>query len=193
MNVCIYGASSSKLDEIYYRECEHFGELLAENGYGLVFGGGNQGLMGATARGVRAKDGYILGITPSFFDLPGVIYQECTEFIATETMRERKQLMEEHSDAIVVLPGGIGTFEEFFEMYTLKQLGRAQHPIVIYNINGFYDPLMAMLEHTVREHFMDAEVLDMLVVKNSAEEVITALKNSSQMADIQYKKYKNMQ
>lgn len=193
MNVCIYGASSTALDDVYYRESEKLGEQLAKNGYGLVFGAGNRGLMGSAARGAHAGDGYILGIVPSFFDMPGVIYQDCTELITTETMRERKQLMEEHSDAIVVLPGGIGTFEEFFEIYTLKQLGRVRHPIIIFNINRYYDPLLTMLEHAVREHFLDGEAMQLFVIRNSVEEVIETLKNSDQLSDTHYRKYENMQ
>ena len=134
MNICIYGASSEELKKIYYEKTEELGRLMAKRGHGLVFGGGETGLMGAAARGVSHEKGYILGISPKFFDQPGVLYQHCTEFIFTETMRERKHLLESRSDATIVVPGGIGTYEEFFEILTLKSLGRIDRPIVLYNI-----------------------------------------------------------
>ena len=120
MNICIYGASSELIDAKYMEETEKLSRVLASNGYGLVFGGGAQGLMGAAARGFKAMNGEIIGIAPTFFmNVDGILYDQCTQFIYTETMRERKQLMEEHADAFLVTPGGIGTFEEFFEILTL--------------------------------------------------------------------------
>ena len=136
MNICIYGAASADLDQIYYDKTEQLGRLMAKRGHGLVFGGGETGLMGAAARGVAAEKGYILGIAPKFFDKPGVLYQKCTDFIITETMRERKHLLEEKSQATIVAPGGIGTYEEFFEIFTLKSLNRLDRAIVFYNINN---------------------------------------------------------
>lgn len=120
MNICIYGASSAQLEQIYYDKTEELGKMMAKRGHGLVFGGGATGMMGSAARGVDVEGGYILGIAPRFFDKPGVLYQNCSEFIFTDTMRERKKLLEERSDATIVTPGGIGTYEEFFEILTLK-------------------------------------------------------------------------
>ena len=120
-------------------------------------------MMGAAARGVAAEKGYILGIAPRFFDQPGVLYEKCTEFIFTENMRERKKLLEEKSDATIVAPGGIGTYEEFFEIFTLKSLKRIDRPIVLYNIDGYYDKMKALLEYTAEEKFMDFSVLDLVV------------------------------
>ena len=145
MNICIYGASSAELEQIYYDKTEELGRMMAKRGHGLVFGGGATGMMGAAARGVDSEDGYILGIAPRFFDKPGVLYENCSEFIFTETMRERKKLLEERSDATIVTPGGIGTYEEFFEILTLKSLHRLDRPIVLYNINGYYDRMKALL------------------------------------------------
>ena len=98
MNICIYGASSAKLASVYYEKTEELGRMMGLRGHGLVFGGGATGLMGAAARGVDAHHGYILGIAPTFFDQPGVLYEHCSEFIFTETMRERKKLLEERSE-----------------------------------------------------------------------------------------------
>ena len=103
--------------------------------------------MGAAVKGVQAKGGYSLGVAPHFFDKPGILHDSCNEFIFTDTMRQRKQIMEERSDAFITVPGGIGTFEEFFEILTLRQLNRHHKPIAVFNINGYYDHLTAMIDH----------------------------------------------
>lgn len=175
MKICIYGASSRTLDEIYYTEAEKLGVLMAQRGHSLVFGGGAQGLMGAVARGVHSEGGEILGIAPRFFDEPGILYGHCTEMIFTETMRERKQLMEDKSEACIVLPGGIGTYEEFFEILTLKQLGRSSHAIVMLNTNGYFDPMQALLKHTAQERFMSENCLDIFSVADTPETALEML------------------
>ena len=161
MNICIYGASSAELKKIYYEKTEELGRLMGKRGHGLVFGGGKEGLMGAAARGVDRENGYILGIAPRFFDQPGVLYEHCTEFIFTENMRERKHLLESRSDATIVVPGGIGTYEEFFEILTLKSLGRIDRPIVLYNIQGYYDSMRALMEYKAGEKLMLRDVVGM--------------------------------
>ncbi|MBR5230187.1 MAG: TIGR00730 family Rossman fold protein [Firmicutes bacterium] len=172
MKICMYGASSTQLEKIYYEKAEDFGILMASRGHGLVFGGGATGLMGAAVHGVSSVDGYSLGIAPKFFDEPGILYNGCSDFIFTETMRERKQLMEDHADAFVMLPGGIGTYEEFFEILTLKQLGRHNKPIAVYNINGYYDLLDEMLQHTVNQKFMTAECLNLYGIFDDAKSLL---------------------
>jgi uncharacterized protein (TIGR00730 family) len=127
---------------------------MAKRGHGLVFGGGETGLMGAVARGMHSFGGYMLGVAPKFFDIEGVLYQQCTEFIFTETMRERKSIMEEKADAFIMTPGGIGTFEEFYEILTLRQLGRHNKPIAILNTMDYYRPLMLMQEKAMEQGFM---------------------------------------
>ena len=173
MNICVYGASSALLKNIYYEKTEELGRAMGKRGHGLVFGGGATGMMGAAARGVAAENGYILGIAPRFFDQPGVLYEKCTEFIFTENMRERKKLLEEKSDATIVAPGGIGTYEEFFEIFTLKSLKRIDRPIVLYNIDGYYDKMKALLEYTAEEKFMDFSVLDLVVFLDEPTAVLT--------------------
>jgi len=164
MDICIYGASSSELEKTYYDAAEALGRELARRRHGLVFGGGANGLMGAAARGAAAEGGKILGIAPKFFDEPGILFDGCTEFIYTDTMRERKQLMEDRSDAVVVLPGGIGTYEEFFEMLTLKQLGQSAKAIAILNTNGYYGPMEALLRHTAEQKFMSGRCMELFRV-----------------------------
>ena len=172
MNICIYGASSNKLAQEYYDAAEILGGLMAQQGHTLVFGGGQGGLMGAVARGAHAQGGSIIGVAPRFFDEPGILFEECTEFIYTETMRERKAIMEERSDAFIVLPGGIGTYEEFFEMLTLKQLGRHSKPMAMLNTRKYYDPMAAMLQNTVDEGFMSANCMELFGVCDTPAEVL---------------------
>lgn len=172
MNICMYGASSTDLDKIYYDAAEHLGRRIAARGHGLVFGGGAQGLMGATARGLAAGGGLIKGIAPRFFDKPGILYKECSEFIFTDTMRERKELMEKLSDAFIMAPGGIGTYEEFFEVLTLKQLGQLNKPIAVFNVNGYYELLLRLLEDTVSKGFMKASCLDIFGIFDDADEML---------------------
>lgn len=173
MNICVYGASSNTIDINFVEKVEKLGEEIAKRGHSVVYGGGAQGLMGAVARGARKADGKVKGIAPSFFNVDGVLFEDCTEFIYTETMRERKQLLEDHSDCFIVAPGGIGTFEEFFEVLTLKQLRRHEKAIVIYNINGYYDEMEKMIENAINEGFM----------KESCRELYTYFDDMNKMLD----------
>jgi len=157
MNLCLYGAASDEIDRAYTSAVRHLGEEMAARGFGLVFGGGATGLMGAAAGGMAARGGVIIGVAPSFFNREGVLYGHCTEMIYTETMRERKHIMEERADGFIVTPGGIGTLEEFFEILTLKQLGRHRKPIAVFNVNGYFDGIIAVLDKAIREKFMTPE------------------------------------
>ena len=148
---------------------------MAQRGHGLVYGGGAQGLMGAAARGVQAYGGEIIGVAPRFFQVDGVLFDGCTEMIYTETMRQRKEIMEQKADAFCVVPGGIGTFEEFLEILTLKQLGRHKKPIVIYDINDYYAPMWSMLQRAIDQGFMKAACSCLYAPHSSAEALLTYL------------------
>lgn len=156
MKICVFGASSRELAQGYYDAAFELGAELARRGHELVFGGGTSGLMGAAARGVSSVGGRLTGVAPRFFDEPGILYEGCTEMIFTETMSERKKTMEDMSDAFITLPGGIGTFEEFFEALTLKQLGRHAKAMAVLNTNGYYDAMEAMIQRAVSEEFFTA-------------------------------------
>ncbi len=182
MNICVYGASSNKLDQSYILAVEEFGFQMAKRGHNLVFGGGAQGLMGAAARGVHKGGGQITGVAPSFFDVDGILYQDCTEFIYTETMRERKQIMEDRADAFVMVPGGIGTFEEFFEILTLKQLGRHQKAIACLNVNGYFDTMNTMLEEAIEGHFMAPANRELYRFFEKSEEILDYLERYEYIA-----------
>lgn len=175
MNICIYGASSNDIEKMYIHAGEDLGRFMAQSGHTLIFGGGQTGLMGAVVRGLSEYGGKSIGIAPRFFDIPGVLFADCTEFIFTETMRERKDLMEKKADAFIMTPGGIGTMEEFFEIYTLKQLKQHNKPIGILNTGGYYNDLIALLENTAAKGFMAHECLDLFVVSEDPEILLQLL------------------
>ena len=131
MNICVFGSSSDLIDREFLDSAEKLGSELAKKGHGVVFGAGKFGVMGAAARGVSAENGTLIGVSPKFFTEMDVLFDGCTELILTETMRERKGTMEDRSDAFIICAGGMGTFEEFFEVLTLKQLRRHEKPIII--------------------------------------------------------------
>ena len=161
MNICVYGASSESIDKIYLDTAYELGSEIAKRGHTVVYGGGGNGVMGATARGARDNGGKIIGIAPSFFLVDGVLFKDCTEFVYTETMRERKKILEERSDGFIIAPGGIGTFDEFFEILTLKQLERHNKPIAIFNVNGYYDHMLEMLRKTAESNFMREKSMEL--------------------------------
>ena len=177
MKICVYGAASAVLDEKYIIKTEELGRKLASRGHGLVFGAGANGLMGAAARGVYEKGGEIIGVVPTFFNVDGVLFDNCTELIRTDTMRERKQIMEDRSDAFIMTPGGIGTFEEFFEILTLKQLGRHKKPVAIFNIDGYYDAMAEMMETAIRERFIREEIKEIYKVFEDADQLLDYIEN----------------
>ncbi len=177
MNICVFGASSDIIEDKYIKSAYNLGLKMAENGIGLVFGGGSTGVMGASARGVYDGGGYILGVAPHFMKQYNVLYDKCTEFMHTETMAERKTYMEDHADAFIIAPGGIGTFEEFFEVYTLKQLGRHKKAIIIFNAHGFYNDMIHMLNKTVEENFLKIESLDLIEVFDEIDPMLDYIKN----------------
>ncbi len=175
MNICVYGASSDLINKDYILAGERLGEEMAKRGHSLIFGGGARGLMGAVARGTTKGGGKITGIAPSFFNVDGILYEKCDEFIHTETMRERKQLMEDMADAFVMTPGGIGTYEEFFEILTLKQLTRHKKAIAILNTKGYFDSLLALLSKTVDESFMSPKSIKLFEVFDNEKELLDYL------------------
>ncbi len=179
MKICVYGAASSLIDRSFIEVGEDLGRKMVERGHGLVFGAGRSGMMGAPARGVHEKGGYILGIVPKFFEEnnPEVSFEYCTEMIYTETMRERKRLLDESSDAFIVSPGGIGTFDEFFEILTLKQLGRHNKAIVILNIDGYYDNMLKMMEVSIDKKFITTDCVELYKVVDNVEDALDYLEN----------------
>ena len=148
MNICVYGASSNDIDRSYIEETEYLGREIAKRGH-----------------------------TPSFFNVDGILFENVSELITTKTMRERKQIMEDKADAFIVTPGGIGTLEEFFEILTLKQLGRHGKAIVIFNQNGFYDHLLSMLKETSDKGFMTPSTNEIYTVMDNSDEILDYLES----------------
>lgn len=177
MVICVFGSSSERIDREYLDTAESLAKSIVKKGHDVVFGAGKYGVMGATARGVSAENGRLIGVSPEFFKEMDVLYDGCTELIFTETMRERKGIMEDRSDAFIICAGGMGTFEEFFEVLTLKQLERHTKPIIIYNVKGYYDSMLGMLDNAVQQNFMSDDCNKLYTVANTEEEVFEQLEN----------------
>ncbi|MBR2043835.1 MAG: TIGR00730 family Rossman fold protein [Clostridia bacterium] len=179
MRICVYGAASPTIDQEYKDITEEMGKEMVKRGHSLVFGGGGNGLMGAVAKGVKGANGKILGVIPKFFDDEDIeaICGFCDTLLEPETMRERKQLMEDNADAFIVVPGGIGTYEEFFEILTLKQLCRHKKPIAIYNIMGYYDSLFAVMKGAIDKSFIKENCLDLFKITDNLDELFNYIEN----------------
>ena len=175
MRICIYGAASQKIDEKYMKDLEKLGTALAKAGHSLIFGGGGSGMMGAAARGFTEGSGAVLGVIPYFIGDFEPVYDKCTYIIKTETMAERKQIMEDNADAFLIAPGGIGTFDEFFQCLTLKQLDRHNHPIILYNAFGYFDPLNDYIHSCIEKKFISQRTTSLYAVCNSIQDVMKAL------------------
>ncbi len=157
--VTVYCSSSIAVAPLYFAAARELGTLLAQAGATLVYGGTNVGLMGAISQAVREGGGRTIGVIPERIQLLGITDTGVSELVVTDGMRERKAVMEDRADAFVALPGGFGTFEEFFEIVTAKQLGLHRKPIVLLNIAGYYDALLQQLEKGVEQEFIKANGL----------------------------------
>lgn len=179
MKIAVYCASSNRLPEAYYDAAHCLGELMAEAGHTLVYGDGGIGLMGAVADGVLSIGGEVVGVIPQFMVDEGWNNPRSTRTIIVDTMHTRKATIERMADAMVALPGGIGTWEELLECLTWKQLGLHTKPVVILNTDGYYDLLLQALDKMVAENFMrDVHRRDMFTVVTTPEEVLSAIANA---------------
>ena len=157
MRICVYAGSNPGADPAYREGARILGATLAERGIGLVYGGGRTGLMGAVADGCRAAGGDVTGIIPDFLEEKEVAHHEIADLRVVGSMHERKTLMAELSDGFIALPGGIGTFEELFEIWTWSQLGQHGKPCGLLNVAGFYDGLAAFLDAVVEQGFLQEQ------------------------------------
>lgn len=173
MNICVFGAASDNIAREYIDAAAQFGSLLAQRGHGLVFGGGAHGIMGAVARAALGGGATVLGITPEFFNTEGVIEKSCTEIVVTNDIHDRLSVMQERSDAFVALPGGIGTMDELLEVFMLRQIRKLDKPVAMLNVDGYYQPLIDMLNKAADERFLKKKSLALLRVCESPEQVIT--------------------
>lgn len=179
-SIAVYCASSNKLRPSFVEAAERLGSLIAAEGMRLVYGDGGIGLMAAVARGALSDGGEVIGVIPQFMVDQGWNNPSSTQTIVTQTMHERKATICDISDAMVALPGGIGTFEELLECLTWKQLGLHHNPVVILNTDGYYDCLLACLDLMVEEQMMRPIHKEMFVVVNQPEEVIPAILNAKE-------------
>lgn len=175
--VCVYCASSTKIDQAYVEAAQRLGELLADNKMCLVNGAGKMGLMAATSDAALAKGGKVIGVIPTFMVEQGWQHEGLTELIVVPDMHERKQTMAKLSDAIIALPGGCGTLEELLEVITWKQLGLYLNPIIILNTKGYFNPLLEMFKRAVDEQFMREQHMAIWAVADTPEQAVELVNN----------------
>jgi uncharacterized protein (TIGR00730 family) len=178
-SVTVYCSSSSKIPAVYLHAGRDLGRALANQHWTLVYGGNNVGLMGILADAAREAKGKVIGITPRVFIDEGLADNKCDEFIVADNMRHRKALMELRGDAFIALPGGLGTLEELFEIIVGRQLGYHNKPIVVLNINGFFNPLLQLIDNGVKEHFIRPKAREQFFVATTVDEAIAYLKDPS--------------
>ena len=176
--ICVYCASSAKIDRAYFEATERLARLFVEEEIEVVFGGASMGLMGKLADVILENGGKIRGVMPKFMKEIEWAHKGVTDFVFTETMQERKAAYLEGVDGLVALPGGSGTLEELLEAITLKRLGLLTAPIVILNTLDYYGPLKEMLNRCVAENFMDERLLQMWAFVDEPEDVLGALENA---------------
>lgn len=190
-SVVVYCASSRDIDMLYFDAANRLGQLLAKNNITCINGAGKQGLMGELNDSIIKHGGVVKGVIPKFMVESGWCHDNLTETIVTETIHERKYQMAQLSDAAFALPGGIGTLEELAEIITWKQLGLYNNPVIILNINNYYDPLLSFLEKMVEENFVNSVYRNLIQVVNSPEEAIDFFKNKSVQTS-KISKYSNL-
>lgn len=176
--ICVYCASSSQVDQAYFTAAEQLGEIIVQHHYELLYGGGQRGLMGKIADTVLERGGRVTGIIPRFMCDVEWHHTGLSELMLVDTMHERKEKLAMMADAVVTLPGGCGTMEELLEVITWKRLGIFTKPIIICNINGYFDPLITMLHRSVDNHFMGPEHRNMWREVQHPNEVIQAIQTS---------------
>jgi uncharacterized protein (TIGR00730 family) len=183
MTICVFASSSSRIDTKYEQAAAELGSLFARSGLNVIYGGGGIGLMGILADAVIENGGSITGVIPSFMNDEGWEHPRVNDMIITSDMGDRKKIMFARADAVVALPGGIGTLEELTEAITLKQLGLFKGPVVILNTLNFYKSLIEFLEHMVSGNFLRLEHKGMWVIANTPEEVLYTLSNDKGWID----------
>ena len=176
-SICVYCGASSDTRERHRQAATELGTLLAAEGISLVFGGGRVGLMGLAANAALEGGGRVVGVIPEFLVAWEVGHAECTELHTTKTMHERKQLMAELSDAFVILPGGLGTLDEMFEIVTWRQLRLHEKPIIVANIDGYWDPLEKLLQNMMAENYIPGGHDNLITFVPRIDEILPILRS----------------
>jgi len=179
-SACVYCASSNRSPEVYLEAAGRLGRILAENGITVVYGGSSLGSMGRLAQAALDSAGKVIGVLPQFMDELEWGHRSLSELRIVEDMHERKRVMLELSEAAIALPGGCGTLEELFEAITWKRLGLYFGPVVLVNVNGFFDPCIELLSRAVDERFMDAKHRGMWTVATGPEDVLPAIERAGE-------------
>ena len=174
-SVCVFCASSNEVPQLYFDAAAHLGRCLAARGITLVYGGGNNGLMGALAKAVHAGGGHVIGVIPVALQELELAYVDADELIVTRDLRERKATMEARSDAYIALPGGYGTLEEILETVTLRQLRLHEKPVAFLNIAGYYEPLVQFFHHMIEQRFAKATSTSLFHLAPTPEEALDYL------------------
>ena len=176
-SICVFCGSSSAVAETHKDAARRFGAILAENGVRLIYGGGRVGLMGLAADAALEGGGRVVGVIPEFLVAWEVGHAECTELHTTKTMHERKQRMAELSDAFVILPGGLGTLDEMFEIVTWRQLRLHEKPIIVANIDGYWDPLEKLLQNMTTENYIPGGHDNLITFVTRIDEILPILRS----------------
>lgn len=175
MRLCVFCGSSAGSDPVYMEQATRLGEALARAGIGLVYGGASVGLMGAVADAALANGGEVIGVIPQALKQKEIAHPGLQDLRVVNSMHERKALMAELSDGFIAMPGGVGTLEELFEVWTWAQLGYHEKPCALFNVNGFYDGLSAFLAHVVNQAFLKDEYRQMVIVKDDVAGLLDAI------------------
>lgn len=176
--VCIFCSSSMDVSDSIKTAGSEFVTLLAKENCGVLYGGTICGLMGIIAKAHKNANGHLTGVIPRYMIEQGLAFEELDETIVVDDLRPRKQKMLDHSDVIVALPGGVGTYDEFFDLLTLKQLKRHSKPMYLFNIDGYFQPLLNLFEHGVVQNTIKTDNYDLFQVANSATELIKLIQSS---------------
>jgi len=176
-SICVFCGSSEGNDTAIIEAASQLGETLAKKNITLVYGAAKIGIMGLVAKGALDNNGKVIGIIPEFLKLKEVVHLGLTEMITTQNMHDRKMLLQEKSDGFITMPGGMGTFEELFEILTWLQLGLHSKPIGLLNVNHYYDDLLAMLEKMVKKGFLSMDNFNLLLVDENIDALLEKMQN----------------
>jgi len=175
--ICVFCSSSDRIKSSFFKAATELGEMIAQKNWSLIYGGTDMGLMGALARAVHSKGGYVTGVIPAFLKEKNIAYNKADELLITESMRERKKIMEEKADAFIALPGGFGTLEEILEIITLKQLHLHNKPVVLLNIEDYYKDLLVFFENMYNKSFAKPDYRKRYVITSDAEKALSYIQN----------------
>ena len=184
--IAVFCGASKGSNPTYVNEAYNLGKYMAQKGYELIFGAGSVGIMGAIQNGVLDHNGTVIGVMPKELDTKEITSQRVSELILVDSLHQRKEKMAELADAFILAPGGAGSLEEFFEIYSWTQIGIYQKPIGIYNLNGFFEPLHQLIIHMIQEGFIDEKYKALAPLYHTKEDLLHGLKNAKPLGERSY-------